>query len=335
MLRAAVGLALGAALVVAAFAQPPAGGQSKGKGKAKQKREPLVIPDVPRDKLVCFCLYTVHNKTLKLTAQLYPLKDGEERKLTLAIDRGDGFKPVQTKDVDPDGWLATFRVEKWDDTKPAKYRVTHAGGTSYEGIVRKDPTDKDEVVVGNLSCNSNTNRGPRDDIVGEPQGPGPGPALLRRRPELRPQGTLRGVAALRPAVRRDHQGPADGHDPGRPRRRPPATSGAPAASSPSCRAGPTAATSCRSSTSTWSRRRRPATCRTPTTRRRCNAASPSTTPGSTSAGSTSPSSKTASGRAARPGWCRRWGRGRTTSPTRTSTAGPSTCPRRNCSANGS
>jgi hypothetical protein len=161
MLRAVIGLLLGAVLVVAAL--PPADGQPKG--KAKQKREPLVIPDVPRDKLVCFCLYTVHNKTLKLTAQLYPLKDGEERKLTLAIDRGDGFKPVQTRAVDPDGWLATFRVEQWDDAKPATYRVTHAGGTSYEGIIRANPKDKDEIVVGNLSCNSNTNRGPRDDIV--------------------------------------------------------------------------------------------------------------------------------------------------------------------------
>lgn len=162
MFRLAVGLALGAALVVAAVAQPPG---AQPKGKAKQKREPLVIPDVPRDQLVCFCLYTVHHKTLKLTAQLYPLKDGEERKLTLAIDRGDGFKPVQSKDVDPDGWLTTFRVETWDDTRPAKYRVTHAGGTRYEGIVRKNPTDKDTIVVGNLSCNSNTDRGPRADIV--------------------------------------------------------------------------------------------------------------------------------------------------------------------------
>jgi hypothetical protein len=147
-----------------ALAQPPAKvPQPKGKGKAK--REPLVIPDVPRDKLVCFCLYTVHNRTLKLTAQLYPLRDGEERKLTLEIDTGGGWKPAQTKAVDPDGWLTTFRVENWDDTKPARYRVTHAGGTKYEGIVRKNPTDKDEIVVGNLSCNSNTNRGPRADIV--------------------------------------------------------------------------------------------------------------------------------------------------------------------------
>jgi hypothetical protein len=43
--------------------------------------------------------------------------------------------------------------------------VTHAAGTRYEGIIRNNPVDKDVVVVGNLSCNSNTDRGPRADIV--------------------------------------------------------------------------------------------------------------------------------------------------------------------------
>jgi hypothetical protein len=166
--RLAAGLGLACLLLATTvdvstlFGQPK---KAETKPKAKAKREPLVIPDVPRDQLVCFCLYTVHKQTLKLSAQLYPLKDGEERQVTLEIDRGDGWRPAQTRDLNPDGWLATFRVEKWDDTKSAKYRVTHAGGTRYEGLIRKDPTDKDVIVVGNLSCNSNTNRGPRADIV--------------------------------------------------------------------------------------------------------------------------------------------------------------------------
>jgi hypothetical protein len=165
-LPVALGLALGLATALITFAQSPdLALQQKGKGKAKAKREPLVIPDVRRDQLVCFCLYTVHKQTLKLTAQLYPLRDAEERKVSLEIDRGDGWKSAQTRDVNPDGWLATFRLEKWDDTRPARYRVTHAGGSKYEGTIRKDPRDKDEIVVGNLSCNSNTNRGPRADIV--------------------------------------------------------------------------------------------------------------------------------------------------------------------------
>ena len=36
----------------------------------------LTVPDVSRDKVICFALYTVQDNILKLTAQLYPLKDG-------------------------------------------------------------------------------------------------------------------------------------------------------------------------------------------------------------------------------------------------------------------
>ncbi|MHC4665342.1 MAG: hypothetical protein ACYS9T_05210 [Planctomycetota bacterium] len=31
----------------------------------------LEVPEVPRDKVICFALYTVHNNILKMTARLY------------------------------------------------------------------------------------------------------------------------------------------------------------------------------------------------------------------------------------------------------------------------
>lgn len=137
-------------------------GKAKGKGK---QREPLVIPEVARDKVICFCLYTVHEKTLKLSAQLYPLKDGEERTVALEIEKDGQWQRLAKRPINPDGWMTTFRVDDWDDSRPWNYRVTHAAGSDYRGIIRKSPRDKDEIVVGNLSCNSNTDRGPRADIV--------------------------------------------------------------------------------------------------------------------------------------------------------------------------
>jgi hypothetical protein len=135
--------------------------------KGKAKRQPLIIPEVPRNELICFCLYTTHNSVLKLTAILYPLQDGEDRAVTLEIRRGgnDQWRPAAEAVVNPTGWTATFRVEPWDDTQSAHYRVTHSGGSRYEGLIRRNPRDKDEIVVGSLSCNSNTDRGPRADIV--------------------------------------------------------------------------------------------------------------------------------------------------------------------------
>lgn len=133
--------------------------------KPKPKREPPSIPEVARDQVICFCLYTTHNGVLKLTAQLYPLREGEERKVRLEIERNGTWQPAAEAEVNPVGWMTTFRIEKWDDTSHARYRVSHRGGAKYEGIIRRNPRDKDVIVVANLSCNSNTDRGPRPDLV--------------------------------------------------------------------------------------------------------------------------------------------------------------------------
>ena len=126
---------------------------------------PPTIPDVPRDNLIGFCLYTTQDHVLKLTAQLYPLKDGESNAVRLSVENGDGWREVDEAEVNPIGWMATFRVEEWNDAISTRYRVTHAGGSSYEGLIRRNPTDIEEIVVATLSCNSNTDRGPRQDIV--------------------------------------------------------------------------------------------------------------------------------------------------------------------------
>ncbi len=153
--RTILGLLSGMATFVAGIPLWLAGGQKAQQKAAQKKREPLVIPDVPRDQVICFCLYTVHHRTLKLSAQLYPLKATEERRAHLETERDGAWQRVASQDVNPEGWLATFRVENWDDSRAWNYRVTHAGGSAYGGVIRKNPVDKDEIVVGNLSCNGN------------------------------------------------------------------------------------------------------------------------------------------------------------------------------------
>ncbi|MEM9185179.1 MAG: hypothetical protein AAGB00_01635 [Planctomycetota bacterium] len=127
---------------------------------------PLTIPDVPRDKVVCFCLYTAESGVLKLSAQLYPLRSDEPREVTLEVRRGGGeWAKVATRAVDTRHWMTTFRVEDWDSSTPADYRVTHAAGAVYEGFVRADPADKEEIVVAAFTGNSATDRGPREDMI--------------------------------------------------------------------------------------------------------------------------------------------------------------------------
>lgn len=125
----------------------------------------VTIPDMPRDQVICFALYTVQNNTLKLSAQLYPLLDEESRQINLQTKTPAGWKTIATERVDNVGWMATFRVENWDHSRDHAYRVTHPGGATYEGRVRKDPSDKNTIVVAGFTGNSNGDRTPRTDII--------------------------------------------------------------------------------------------------------------------------------------------------------------------------
>ena len=147
-----------AAMVLCAMVAPLAA-QPKAKPAPKKKPAPrgralLAIPEVARDKVICFALYTVHNNILKLTAQLYPLEDGEATTARLEIKRDGDWQQVATAKVIKDGWTATFRVEKWDATKPAAYRVRHGEKAEYTGTIQADPVDKDTIVVATFTGNS-------------------------------------------------------------------------------------------------------------------------------------------------------------------------------------
>ncbi len=109
---------------------------------------------VTKDKVICFALYTVHNNTLKLTAQLYPLDDADPRVVRLEVKQGAEWKQIATTHIINPGWNATFRVTGWVVTKEVPYRVRHGESAVYEGIIRRNPVDKDEIVVVAFTGNS-------------------------------------------------------------------------------------------------------------------------------------------------------------------------------------
>ena len=100
-----------------------------------------------------------------MSAQLYPLKKNESRNVNLEIKTGNIWKKVATEQVDELGWMASFRVENWDDTQSHQYRFTHSGGAKYSGLIRKNPIDKKEFVVAAFTGNSNSDRSMREDVV--------------------------------------------------------------------------------------------------------------------------------------------------------------------------
>jgi len=119
-----------------------------------RRAELLEIPKVSRDKVICFCLYTVQDSILKMTAQLYPLKEGESRTVRLEVRQGRNWKQIAEAPVIEQGWTALLRVENWDSTKDVEYRVAHGEKAYYEGTIKKDPVNKDEIVVAAFTGNS-------------------------------------------------------------------------------------------------------------------------------------------------------------------------------------
>jgi hypothetical protein len=114
----------------------------------------LDIPEVSRDKVICFVLYTVQNNIMKLTAQLYPLKPDEDRVVRLETKQQGKWRQIAQTAIIEKGWTATFRVENWDSTKDIEYRVAHGSSAYYTGTIRKDPIDKDVIVVAAFTGNS-------------------------------------------------------------------------------------------------------------------------------------------------------------------------------------
>jgi hypothetical protein len=135
----------------------------------------IVDLNVSRDQVVVFALYTHEHGVLKMSAQLYPLLPDEPREARLEIQRNGTWEEVGRAPVTYPGWSAHFRVEGWDSTRTVAYRVRHGAAAMFQGTIRRDPVDKEEIVVGNLSCNSNRTKGGRPEIVSR---------LLQQDPDL-------------------------------------------------------------------------------------------------------------------------------------------------------
>ncbi|MFO7975918.1 MAG: alkaline phosphatase D family protein [Candidatus Hydrogenedentota bacterium] len=114
----------------------------------------LTVPEVAREDVICFALYTVNDNVLKLTAQLYPLEPGEDRTVRLEVKEGAKWVKIAEAEVIEDGWTAPFRVEDWDDSRDVAYRVAHGERAFYTGTVKKNPVAKDVFVVAVFTGNS-------------------------------------------------------------------------------------------------------------------------------------------------------------------------------------
>ena len=126
---------------------------------------PIIDLKVDRDNVIGFGIYTLSNNILKLTAQLFPLYPNESRELILEVYRNNTWEEIEKKKINEIGWAVTFKVQNWDDTKDTKYRLKHGKDADFVGLIRKNPVDKNTIKLAAFSCNSNKDRGGRENYV--------------------------------------------------------------------------------------------------------------------------------------------------------------------------
>ncbi len=131
--------------------------------KIRDNPNKIIEVDVPRDGVICFGMYTTQNKIMKMTAQLFPLYPDETREVRLELKENGAWKEIAIEKVNDIGWSALFRIENWDDTKDFPYRLRHGKNAVFEGLIRKNPVNKNEIVLASLNCNSNNDRGLREE----------------------------------------------------------------------------------------------------------------------------------------------------------------------------
>ncbi len=113
---------------------------------------------------ILFSQYTLSRNVLKLTAQMPPLGEAENQvvRLQFKVGDSDGWSDPLEATIYPQARTATFRVDDWRHDKDVPYRLSYAqtfrdgepAEAEWLGKVRRDPVDKPELVVGDVSCNT-------------------------------------------------------------------------------------------------------------------------------------------------------------------------------------
>ncbi len=157
----------------AAKAGPPAGNGAFWFADWKISGSKVAADESHRFGPLLFNQYTLSGGTMKMSVQLPPIGADDSQTVRLQLKTGGDWKTVAEEKKDQQTRNAVFRIEKWDDTKDAEYRLAYSlktkqGETEHflTGAIRRDPVDKAELKVADVSCNIHT-AFPNAHYVGE------------------------------------------------------------------------------------------------------------------------------------------------------------------------
>ncbi len=109
---------------------------------------------------IVLAMHTLSGGILKMTAQLAAVSSQDVSQLTLERWRNGVWETAASAPVDFPSRTATFRVPGWDAAQDTPYRVrcdlSRTDGSTatqyWNGTIRHDPVEKNEIVVAGLTC---------------------------------------------------------------------------------------------------------------------------------------------------------------------------------------
>jgi alkaline phosphatase D len=110
--------------------------------------------------------YTLSQNRLKLTAQMMPLGKNDNKDVFFQIFEDDQWRTLTTTRIIESGFTAPFQIDDWDSNQDIPYRVFYAMTTRpfvlknhyWEGTIRHDPIEKEEMVVAAFTGNHNVSK---------------------------------------------------------------------------------------------------------------------------------------------------------------------------------
>ena len=107
-------------------------------------------------------LWTMHSLhrdakgyVLKITAQMPPLGIEEPSEVFLHFGEKEDESSGLIAKIDPLSRTASWRVSDWNAKSDRRYRIVY-GSDEYEGWIRKDPVEKESIVVAGFTGNQDT-----------------------------------------------------------------------------------------------------------------------------------------------------------------------------------
>ncbi|MCB9208891.1 MAG: alkaline phosphatase D family protein [Ignavibacteriales bacterium] len=109
-----------------------------------------------------FSQYTLSNQILKLTVQLPPISNINEEPVQFQIKNNAIWETISEEKIDTLSRTSTFRIENWNAANNIPYRLAYKVKDDSdelkefyrEGIIKKEPLDKKEIVIAGFTGNN-------------------------------------------------------------------------------------------------------------------------------------------------------------------------------------